>query len=90
MKLLPIIGLVFYLYSIIGMYYFNTVLQNYRVSEVYSVYSYTNFNSMSNSLLLLFQVMIESNWPDLVYDYGYKFDNLVGSVFYFSSWYLLI
>lgn len=82
--------IVYYIFAIIGIYLFNTVTQAYIADGEYQEYSYADFDSFTGGLLILFQVMIEANWPDIVYDYGNKFQSLSRSVFFFSCWYLVI
>ena len=69
---------------------FNTEKNDFRKDSPYDENSYTDFNSFGNTMLILFQVMIEANWGNYVYDYAYKFDDFPLSMFYFDTFHLII
>ena len=87
---MPVIYIVYYVYGIFGMFLYNTETNNFIEPDKYEVYKYANFNSLGGAYLLLFQVMVEANWTNIVWGYAYKSQNYPIAIFYFVSWYILI
>ncbi|EGR33043.1 hypothetical protein IMG5_062980 [Ichthyophthirius multifiliis] len=89
-KLIPIILMVFYLYAFWGMETFNTQTFEFKKGSPYQTQFFGDFNNFQNSLLVLFQVMVQSNWSLFTYDYAYKFDNLYISMMFFDTFDMII
>jgi len=60
--MISIIFIIYYIWGLIGLYFFNTVRWDVPEKSPYSsaVTDYTNFNSFSFSLFTLFQIMVEN------------------------------
>jgi len=81
--------IIFYLYSLIAIEFFNTNTNKFVEGSPYEL-EYADFNSFSGSWFLLFNVIVESAWANLIYDNAYKFDNFYGSLIFFISFHILV
>ncbi|EGR34811.1 hypothetical protein IMG5_001520 [Ichthyophthirius multifiliis] len=90
LQLIPILIIIFYLYAVWGMEIFNIRTFSYKKNSPYQENILGDFTSFKNSLLILFQIMIESNWSLCTYDYAYKFGNFLLSMFFFNTFEMFI
>ena len=67
---------------------FNQRTEPFSTGSPFSINDYTNFDSFGNSLLVLFQIVTQSNWTVFIYDYAYKFGFIQASIF-FCTFHLL-
>ncbi|EAR99094.2 cation channel family transporter (macronuclear) [Tetrahymena thermophila SB210] len=73
-------------YGFLGIFLFNTN-NNPDNGNPYDKSNYTDFNSIQNALLVLFQVVAESKWTDFLYGYGYQ-TSLPLSAAYFVTYHM--
>lgn len=88
-RLLQIVMIIFYLYSLIAIEFFNTNTNQFVEGSPYEL-EYADFNSFSGSWFLLFNVIVESAWANLIYDNAYKFNNFYGSLLFFISFHIMV
>ncbi|EAR82678.2 cation channel family transporter (macronuclear) [Tetrahymena thermophila SB210] len=84
-RLIPIILVVYYIYTYIGLDNFNTNTFNYNQNSPYDQ-GYADFNNFYGAMLIYFQIMIEANWSSYIYDIAYKFDIPVQANILFISY----
>lgn len=71
------------------MEFFNTNTNEFVEGSPYAL-EYADFNSFGGCCLLLFNVIIESAWANLIYDQAYKFNNFYGSLCFFISFHVIV
>ncbi|KAL4429432.1 hypothetical protein ABPG74_021019 [Tetrahymena malaccensis] len=72
-RLIPVILVVYYIYTYIGLDNFNTNTFQYNPNSPYDQ-QYADFNNFYGAMLIYFQIMVEANWSSYIYDIAYKFD----------------
>ncbi len=80
----------FYIYIVIGIEIFSSNITVIKTGYELGM-DYANFNSVELAFLQLFQVMTESSWNALIYEYKVKFKaNLTLVSMYFISFHLIM
>ena len=51
----------------------------------YFEFTYADFDSLGGALLILFQVIVQAGWGELLYDWAWRFDDLTKSSLYFNT-----
>ncbi|KAL4467991.1 hypothetical protein ABPG72_015861 [Tetrahymena utriculariae] len=72
-RLIPVILVIYYIYTYIGLDNFNTNTFRYNENSPYDQ-NYVDFNNFHGAMLIFFQIMVEANWSSYIYDIAYKFD----------------
>ncbi|EGR34843.1 hypothetical protein IMG5_000710 [Ichthyophthirius multifiliis] len=94
LKLSVIIFILFYIYASLGVEIFTTLPPvKFRQFGKYGFSMcnpyYADFNNFLGANLILLQICIAATWSNVVFDYAYKFDNMIQSIIFFNSFYFI-
>jgi hypothetical protein len=89
LQMITVLVMVFHIYALIGLTYFNFDQVNYRPVTTYET-SISDFTSYENALIKMLMVVTENGWSNIIYDYAEKFESMINSMMFYHSFYLLV